>query len=261
MPRYAAVSAERHGRKKWLRLRNYAFAATEGLAPIVAAELARAALAIPLAFTEHAGRHTLVAVLSLAPGRNLFVAPDGRWLGRHVPAWFRGYPFRLLPQGTDRLVLSVDEESGLIVDGGSSGEAFFDPEGNLAPALKRVLEFWGAVERSRAATDLAVQALTEAGVVRPWEITVKTEEGPRAIAGLRRIDERAFRALSDDAFLKLRRTEALHVAHAQLLSGGNLGVFEQLAWVQKQVAPAPPGAMPESLDRLFEPGDDTLQFD
>jgi SapC len=259
--KYAIVSPERHGRKKWLRLQSYAFAAAAAVAPVVADELTRAALSMPLAFTEHAGRHTLVAVLSLVPERNLFVAPDGRWLGSHVPAWFRGYPFRLLaPKGTDRPVLSVDEESGLVVDGGSNGEQFFDPEGNLSPALKQVLEFWGAVERSHATTDLAVQALTQACVIRPWDIKVRAEEGQRAIAGLHQIDESAIRALSDDAFLKLRRASALPIAYAQLLSGGQLGVFEQLARVQKQLAPAPPRAMPESLDSLFLPGDDTIRF-
>jgi hypothetical protein len=259
--KYAIVSPERHGRKKWLRFQSYAFTAAAAVAPVIDAELAIAALSMPLAFTEHAGRHTLVAVLSLVPERNLFVAPDGRWLGSHVPAWFRGYPFRLLaPDGTDRSVLSVDEESGLVVDGGSNGEQFFDPEGNLSPALKQVLEFWGAVERSHATTDLAVQALTQANVIRPWDIKVKTEEGQRAVAGLHQIDESAIRALSDDAFLKLRRASALPIAYAQLLSGGQVGVFEQLARVQKQLAPAPPRVMPESLDSLFLPGDDTIRF-
>ena len=97
MPQFAAVSRERHANKKWLRYSNHAFAAGEIIAPIVGAELARAALAMPCAFLQQSGRYTLVAVLSIIAGRNMFVGPDGRWLGPYVPAVFRLYPFRVLP--------------------------------------------------------------------------------------------------------------------------------------------------------------------
>ena len=142
MPRFAVVSRERHGLKKWQRFNGYAFAATDALVPIVGAELARAAVSMPLAFSEQSGRATLVALLSLVPGHNMFVGPGGRWLGGpYVPAWLRLYPFRMLPQqDTGELVLCVDEESGLVVERNAAGEEFFDREGNVSPALKPVAE-------------------------------------------------------------------------------------------------------------------------
>src|SRR3954447_13904434 len=94
MPRLVAVSRERHGQKKWLRFKGYAFAAANAVAPIVGAELARApAILMPSAFLQHSGRYMLVSVLSATPGRNMFVGSDGRWLGPYVPACFRLYPF------------------------------------------------------------------------------------------------------------------------------------------------------------------------
>jgi hypothetical protein len=254
MPRYAVVSRERHGQKKWLRVNGYAFAATDAMATIVGAELAKAVLSMPCAFLEQSGRYTLVAVLSPAPGRNMFVGPGGRWIGPYVPAWFRTYPFRMLSQqGTAKLMLGVDEESGLVVErGAAGGEAFFDADGNLSPALKPVLEALMGVERSRKAADLAVAALAQAGVIRPWQIKVKTDQGEKAIGGLHRIDEAALRALPDDVFLKLRTTAALPIAYAQMLSAGQLGVFEQLARLHNQPPPSPLAALPETLDSLLE---------
>ena len=254
MPRFAAVSRERHGGKRWLRCNDYTFAAADGAAPILGPELARAALSMPCAFLEQAGRYTLVAVLAPVPGRNMFVGPDGRWLGPYVPTWFRFYPFRMLPQqGTDELVLCVDEDSKLVVDrGATGGEAFFDAEGNFSPALKSVLESLTALERNRMPTELAVAALAQAGVIRPWQITLKTEQGEQAVTGLHRIDEAALRALPDDVFLKLRKTAALPIAYAQMLSVGQLGVFEHLARLHNQPAPSPLAALPESLDHLLE---------
>ena len=93
----------------------------------------------------------------------MLVAPDGRWLGGYIPASLRGYPFRLLPQqGTDQIVLCIDTDSGLVVDGNAAGEDFVGPDGNISPALKKVLDFLNQLERSRQATDVAVSALAEA---------------------------------------------------------------------------------------------------
>jgi hypothetical protein len=263
MPRFAIVSREHHAQKKWLRFKGYGFAAADALAPIVGIELAKAALAMPLAFfLEPSGSYTLVAVLSPIPDRNMFVGPGGRWLGAYVPAWFRAHPFRMAPQqGTDKVALCVDEESGLVVEPSAAGEEFFDAEGNPSPALKPVFEFLLEVERSRRVTDLAVAALAQAGVIQPWQIKIKTEQAEQAMSGLHRIDEAVLRALPDDVFLKLRKASALPIAYAQLLSAGQLGIFEHLDKVHNQPAPPPAAALPETLDSLFGmPGDDMIRF-
>ena len=204
MPQFTAISRDSHAGKKWQRFTGYGFTSTSTVAPVVGVELARAALALPLAFVQEAERFVLVALLSLTPGRNMLVAPDGRWLGGYIPASFRGYPFRLLPQpNTDQTVLCVDTDSGLVVDGSAAGEDFVGPDGNISPALKEVLDFLNGLERSRKTTDVAVSALAEAGVIQPWPITLKTEQGDQPTTGLYRIDEAALNALADDVFLKL----------------------------------------------------------
>jgi hypothetical protein len=252
MPRFVAVSSQRHAQKKWLGHTGYAFAAAEAAAPVVAAELANAALSMPCAFLRQEGRYTLVAVLSTIEARNMFVDRDGRWLGGYVPAVLRLYPFRMLPSaGTDKLQLCVDEESKLIVDGNAVGEPFQDQQGNLSPALAAVFEAAMAVERNRKDTDLAVAALAKANVIRPWQITIKSGESERPISGLYRVDEAALQALPSDAFLGLRRASALPIAYTQMLSTRQLGLFERLATLHSR-APQPLAALPETLDGLFE---------
>jgi hypothetical protein len=260
MSQLTVVNRERHAGKKWLRFNGYGFAAADAVAPLVGAELVRAAPAMPLAFSEQSGRYTLVAVLSPIPGRNMFVGPDGRWLLGYVPAWFRTYPFRMVPQqGTDNAVLCVDEDSGLVVDGDAAGEDFFAEDGNIPPALKTLFDLLMLVETSRKATERAVSALAEAGVIAPWPIKLKTEQGEKAIGGLHRIDEAALLALPDDVFLKVRT--ALPIAYGQLLSAGQLGIFEQLAKLHNQLAPPPAAALPETLDSLLGmQTDDMIRF-
>jgi hypothetical protein len=260
MVQFVAVSQARHAARIWQHHADYRFAATEALAPIVGAELAKAALSMPLAFSEQAGGYTLVAVLSLVPGRNMFVGPDGRWYGNYIPACLGSYPFSLLAQqGTDQLALCVAEGSGLVVEKHIAGEEFFDAEGNVSPALKPVMELLTQLHRSRQVTDLAVSALAQAGVIKPWQIKIKSEQGEQAISGLHHVDEAALAALPDEVFLKLR--PALPVAYAQMLSMGQLSIFEQLARLHHQPAPPAVAALPESLDSILERmGDDVVRF-
>ncbi len=121
-----------------------------------------------------------------------------------------------------------------------------------------------ALERARKSTDLAVDALAQAGVIRPWEIKVTTNEGERPIRGLHRVDEAALRGLPDEAFLKLRKTSPLPIAYTQMLSMGQLDVLRHLVMAKTQ-ATAPPSAptpwadLPETLDGLLENLKDDLR--
>jgi hypothetical protein len=258
-PQFTAITRESHAGKKWQRSSGYGFASTHALVPIVGAELPRAALALPLAFLQEGGRFVLVAVLSLTPGRNMLVGPDGRWLGAYIPACLRSYPFRLVPtRETGQLVLCIEGVgSGVITE--SAGEDFFDQNGHLSSELKKMSEFLTQFERSRRVTNVAVSVLAEAGVVQPWLIRIKAEKNQQEIAGLHRIDGAALNALSDDAFLKLRKGLAFPIAYAQILSTPLISVFEQLA--RNALMPKPPAALPESLDNLFGmSSDDVIKF-
>lgn len=70
-----------------------------------------AALRLPLAFVQQAGRFVLVAVLGLPPARNLCVAPDGQWTGPYVPAVLRAAPFGLRRTPEGQQLLCIDEQA------------------------------------------------------------------------------------------------------------------------------------------------------
>jgi hypothetical protein len=241
MPQFTAVSRERHVSKAWRRYTSYVFAAGDAVLPMAASELAQAIMSMPVAFVKQDGRYVLMAVLSLTPGRNLFVAPDGRWLGEYVPAVLRGHPFRLLrPESAEQSIqsiLCVDEHSGLVVDAGP-GEPFFNADGTLGDTLTQVLDFLSQLERSRTATDIAVAALAETGVIEAWPLTLKNSGAAVPVIGLHRIAENRFNALDDEALLTLRRASALPIAYMQLLSMQQTPVLTRLAEFHEQHAKA-----------------------
>lgn len=263
MPSFASINRDRYAGKAWLRYNSYRFAAGRTLIPLVAAELAKAVLAMPLALVEENGALHLVAVMSLEPGKNQFVAPDGRWLGNYIPAAVRSYPFALLqPDGAQASILCVDEDSALVVDAGTPGsEPFFDEEGAPAPPLKAVLDFLSQLEANRVVTGRAVVALSSAGVLTPWLLQVGSAESPKTVTGLQRIDEARLNALNDQSFLALRSAGTLAIAYAQMLSIGQISIFETLSKLQANISESH-ARQQVAFDSSFNPPEsDGLQFD
>lgn len=241
MAKFVALSQAQHRNMRWIRFSSYRFAENETFIPLVAADLARTVLNMPVGFIEREGRLLLVAVTSLQPGINLFVSVDGQWLGGYVPSALRGYPFRLLPvKDRNESVLAFDEESGLIGEGEQFAEAepLFDEEGKPAKRVGETLEFLKQCERNRLLTERAVAAIAEADIVEDWPVSVKTEQGERKVTGLKRVSETKMNELDDAAFVALRKVAALPIVYAHLLSLQNLSNFDRVIRLRDQLAAA-----------------------
>jgi hypothetical protein len=261
------VSRSTHANQVWRRLRTFGFAAKDHYVPIAGTEFGRVVSAMPIGFVDLAGQLAPVAILSLEPGTNAFVGSDGRWLAPYVPFLFLTYPFRLLRQpGTDQFSLWVDSDADQLPDAAHSTELFYDAEGNLAPATKAVLDLLAKFEQNRLLTIAAVATLAQEGVLCPWEFKLSDGGKERVLRGLQRVDEVALNRLQDDAFLRLRKSQALSMAYAQLLSMGQLNVLSQLQRLRGQMgapgapmAPSAPDARPGEGFTMLDP--DSLRFD
>lgn len=253
------VSVSRHGNQRWQHRSNYAFAAKDAVCPLVAEELPKAIMSLPIAFVAAAEGFVPVAVLGLVAGQNLFVAPDGRWVGSYVPAFYRGYPFVLACSENGQHVLCIDEASGLLSD--TTGEAFFGEAGNPSEALSEVLNFLTHVSSSRHSTQRACTVLQEHGLLQPWPIKVQGKQGVQDVVGLFRINEGALNSLSSEGLGAVRDVGALSLAYCQLLSMQHLGQLGQLAQAHEQIAlqQAAQTSSPE-LNLEFLKQGDTISF-
>lgn len=248
------VSKERDAGKRLVRAKGFGFAAASPVVPVYAAELAHIAVECPIAFLKEENAFSPVAVMALDGERNLFVAPDGRWLGGYVPAAVRRYPFVLgRPQQGGELVLCIDQESGLLSD--TDGEPLYGEDGQPSKFVADVIGFLGELERSRTVVRSACEALDRHGLIVPWPLRVQSEAGPKDIAGLFRIDEAAFNHLSEEAFLDLRRAGALPLVYAHLISTQRFSVLNKLRTIQASLIrqAQPPAAAPAlDLNEMFE---------
>jgi hypothetical protein len=229
------VDPARYSNKGWRRPASYAFVASEPVVPIGASELLDAAVAMPIGFVARSDRYVPVALMAVAQGTNLFVGPNGQWIGRYLPVSLRSYPFyRIHPKGTQQGTLGIDEDSGLVCDAGDDAEKFFDADGNPTARIREISDFLHRVEQDRMMIDFSVRALREAGVIKPWPVTVAVGNQEASIRDLLGVDEAALNALDDDAFIKLRKASALTVAYAQIMSKGQLSILGQLAALRQQ---------------------------
>ena len=128
-----------------------------------------------------------------------------------------------------RIVGCVTDETA------QNAEKLFEPDGRPSPTTHWVTEFLHRIEQDQIVTDLAVGALAQAGVIKPWALTVPVGQQQVTVSGLHRIDEAALNALDDSTFLKLRKASGLIVAHGQLFSTGQVNVLARLRLIQQQM--------------------------
>lgn len=231
MPNFKAISKKEYFGSRWRRYLGYAFAAKDAIAPLVIQEVQKAVLSLPMAFFPQEEKFILIAVLGLADAKNLFVAPDGRWLATYIPASLRGYPFALANTEDGQQVLCIDEASGLV---GAEGETFFNEDGTPSQAVNEILEFLNEVGRNRSATQRLCDLLQKHNLIQPWPIKVQLDNGEKVVEGFYRIDEAVLNLLSNDAFIELRDSGALLLAYCQLLSMQHLQKLVQLAQLHSQ---------------------------
>ena len=227
MADYQVITRERHGHQYWLKQSGHRFAAGDALCPLVAQELPKAVLSLPIGFIAEADHFVPVAVQGLAIGQNLLVAADGQWLAAYIPIPYRGYPFRMAATEQGEQVLCIDEASGLLSE--SAGEAFFNEDGTPAKAVLEILAFFNQIDANRQLTRSICTVLQLHGLIQPWPITVQGEHGAQKVEGLFRIDEAALNALTAEALSEVRTAGGLTVAYCQLLSMQHLSTLGILA--------------------------------
>ena len=101
-------------------------------------------------------------------------------------------------------------------------------------------------------------SLAEAGLIESWPLELEVDGKKTAINGLLRVNEQALNRLDNEAFLKLRKTSALNLAYAQIMSMGQIARFQQLMQLRQQLALTP---KIKTNDPFKLAPDDSLRFD
>lgn len=258
---YQVLKPDAHAELALLTPRGYGHMAAISRVPVVANELRQVARHYLTAFLVGQGSAgegpELVALLGHTRGENLYLMPDGRWLGDHVPAYCRGYPFAALSAG-ERRVLTLDVRASCVTHVRDEGaQALFDDQRRPTALLQRYMEWIERRERGRQALRRAGEALQRLGLLTPWR--PESDTFPEFHADLYSIDEPALGRLGDAQLGELRDANALPVIYAHLMSLANVDrLARRLALRQRQQQAADPLADGEVA---FEEEEWTFDFD
>jgi hypothetical protein len=184
-----------HASAKVKPLASFAFAAQTNSVPIGADEFLMAQASYPIVFTS-SDPPVALAVLGLAPNRNLFVERSGAWRRDfYIPAYVRRYPFVFVkPEGRDQYILAIDEASESLSN--DDGQPLFS--GSEPSELTRnALQFCAAFQRQHDASQAFAKALSEQKLLVEHRAELRPRAGgsPTTLRGFRVIDEAKFNAL------------------------------------------------------------------
>ena len=203
---------------------DYSHAKAETLAPLVFDEMADIAREYPIIFPDNKSDMP-AALLGLEPGKNAYVADDGRWLATYIPAHIRRYPFMFgaTPQeeGSDkRFLVLFDPDAPHLKN--PSGHPVFTPDGQLTPHMQRRMQLLEHVQKKIAKTRAMVVAIAESGILMDRSLVLRKPDGSgHQIKGLRVVDEKKLNQLPEADFNALRQSGALPLIYAHLLSWAN----------------------------------------
>jgi hypothetical protein len=194
------------------------------LVPVSVVEAPVAALDLPLVFTrDENDRLGLMALLSLNPKDNVHVGPKGLWMGGYMPVVVRTHPFGLYFDG-DRATVVVVEDSDWLSTG--EGDPLFDHDGKPTPLLNSITELLKKRFPHPHRDIPVLEAIAQSAILEPLG---------QVSDRLLKINPDKLAGLDDQAFLKLRKKNALPVVYAHLMSLSRIQRIQNLAQRKEQM--------------------------
>lgn len=263
---YAGLSPTTFKDLVWVVKQNTYYAQQQQTLPLVGAEFKQAATQFPIAFLHNpdTNQYNPVALLGYQADQNLFVAPDGRWLGNYLPAFLRAYPFALAPHPeTSELMICADLNSNLLLHKKETAPAktleLFNSENQPSSELQQMLDFLKQLAANQQTTQQACQRLQELNLFTPWQPTIM--QNTTTLKGLYQIDEAKLNEISPEQLAELRTTGLLTFIYAQLLSTNHITTLEALYNQHHQHNQLDKSAQDLNLEELFgEDNEDLFKF-
>lgn len=218
-PALAVLHRETHRHLRLNRHKpNHGFARASVTVALTAAELPAACTEYPCVMARQPdGGWALLAVTGLQSGQNLFVSPEGAWLGEHLPATLATWPFRLVRDGADpgRFLVGVMTEEL----SESVGDPLFDATGAESPWLLERLRVLVDTDAGLAETSQHLAALEAAGVLTERSLQAVLADGRDVeLSGFCVVDEAKLQALPEKTVHELHVRGTLSLVYLHLLS-------------------------------------------
>jgi len=217
------LSKEAHSKLGLRRMdKPFAFAAASHVVPLTVAEFPVAGINFPIIFAGE--RYQPLAVMGIAPGRNLYVKPDGGFeLGAYIPAYIRRYPFVLAAdEAREQLVVCIDRDAKML--GEDYDLAFFNEKGEPTDYTNGCIQFCNDFETEGRRTESFIKLLRDLDLFETKRSTYTpfkadgTPGEPQTVAEYFAVSEDKVKALPMETVKDLVDNGAMSQIYAHLMS-------------------------------------------
>lgn len=218
------VSYTRHG-EYFVEIGNdYNFTRGINAVPVLAVEIPNAAAEYCVVFAGDGNVLTATALLGLHAQENLYVASDGSWQAKYIPAFVRRYPFVFSSQDDGKtFTLCIDESyKGFGREG--RGQRLFGEDRKPTPFVDNVLKFLEQYQIQFQRTQAFCRKLQDLGLLEAMRAQVSLEGGERiSLTGFQVVNRERVKALAADKLAELAKTGELELLYLHLHSMRNFG--------------------------------------
>lgn len=213
------VSAQRHRDWSVKTGESYAFAAGVNSVPVTAIEFAQAAAEYPVVFAGTEQSVFPAVILGLKENQNLWVAADGAWKGKYVPAFVRRYPFVFSQDAEGKVFTLHLDETFEGCNQSGRGERLFDAEGAQTQYLRTVLGFLQEYQARFRRTQAYCARLLELKLLQPMQAQFTLSGGEqRSLSGFMVVDRAKLKALPADVLAEMVTKDELECTFLHLAS-------------------------------------------
>jgi hypothetical protein len=241
------VSNTRHGTWSVEVGADYGFSKGVNSVPLMAVEFPHAAAEYAIVFSGTAESFVPAVILGMRGNENLYLAPQGGWQAKYVPAFVRRYPFVFSSsQDGKTFTLCIDESfPGFNQQG--RGQRLFGEDKKPSAYVSNVLKFLEQYQVEFRRTQAFCGKLRDLGLLEPMRAQATLPSGERlALTGFMAVSREKLKALPADTLAGLAKTDELELLYLHLQSMRNFAVMvERLGGKQQPAPPPEPPIAPE----------------
>lgn len=218
----APVSLGRHGQWSVEVGADYAFSKHVNSIPLMAVEFPNAASEYSIVFAGTEEAVVPAVILGMRNDENLYLAEQGGWKAKYVPAFVRRYPFVFSTSEDGKtFTLCIDETfSGFNQKG--RGEPLFDADKKPSPYVARVLKFLEQYQIEFRRTQAFCKKLAELKLLEPMRAQASLGSGEKlSLGGFMAVNRDRVKALAADKLAELAKSDELELLYLHLHSMRN----------------------------------------
>jgi hypothetical protein len=173
------ISAERHGNWHIRDLKDYSFTNNVNWVPLMAVEFLNASSDFPIVFAGDEDAVMPMLLLGMRQDENVFLASDGSWEGKYIPAFIRRYPFVFsLSEDGEDFFLCIDETyPGFNQD--AEGPALIGEDGKASEYTDGVLNFLSEYQAEFQRTQALCKKLKDLNLLERKQVEASLPSGEK----------------------------------------------------------------------------------